>query len=176
MKDKDSQKALLDLIHDVLTGRRETFHAPPDPVALGEVELGTLQSEKAKALYSLRQAFGQAVERLKSPLVTAEPSARRPIQQELSFLWRKYKVLDELFWIAVNDEFPQVQSSEVVAGIRREWRVVIFKAPQSTSGPMFGLAPVVSVVPQGELPPEVIRALIEDLRGRLPPEEMGDED
>jgi len=175
----NTENSFLEALGDALSGRSSGNSTPKDPIASGEREIGQLQGEKAKALYSLCEKLSLTTRQLNSLVAgTSEEDTIRALGVAISNLDLKIQLTGTLFWIAVGDELPQVLNPGVLAGIRSDWKVV-----EVDAGDTIGVCPsggepksdtntfVPVAFESGSPPPEVIRGMINALRQLLPPGE-----
>lgn len=126
----------------VLSNDRECLHGPQKAVQLGEVELGTLENPIAHAIFSLREEIRIGLQKMCEGMT--QPWTQEPDEEEKK-RWcqfhqarSRYACVDCLFWEMVHTEFPDTRMHTVRHGIRREWKVVIFKKEQAQPIELFG--------------------------------------
>jgi hypothetical protein len=134
------------------------INAPKDgPVGPGEKLLGKLEDAKAQALYCLLDriaAYGtdyMASEGLDDAEKLKKLSAadREKHLSHLNALRRVGDAARQAFWASIDSLFPEAAHTQVTAGIRDDWQVVVWKS-------------------EGSLPS--IAGLVVEVRKRLDPE------
>ncbi|MEI6304536.1 MAG: hypothetical protein WCP09_00750 [Candidatus Taylorbacteria bacterium] len=132
MQKQSTDTSFEEAIRKIFVGERECRHMPQEPVEMGEIELGVLQSTVAKALYSLSQEMSSGARNYIEGLpdkVTPEEKAELILQIEakLHKIKNRTSCVSSLFWELVYSEFPKSRSKNVSIGIREGWKVVMFK-------------------------------------------------
>ena len=98
---------------------------PEDDIKVGETEVGCLPND-LKKLYSYKRALGEQGLRL---TLEARLCSDKVKQVEMSAQLCRLKmtadIVNNLFWVAVNDEFDLWDKSDI--GIRKGWIVVWYE-------------------------------------------------
>ncbi len=126
----------------VFSGEYECLNAPDEDVQLGEVVVGTLRNEQAKALFSIVRDIGKNLDLNTKDLerrfhAATDKEEQRQVFREIHQIKNQVGVIMGLFWEMVYEEYPQGRDRELDVGIRRDWQVVVYKATSPLSG-IFG--------------------------------------
>ncbi len=120
---------------ETLNGTRESLTEPDREIEPGEVDLGTLTNSIAQALYSLSvEVKGSLGKILPSPedlLERGEPEEKLAKFADLEKLETQRRIVDGVLWEIIGEIFPKVRDVRVTAGLRKGWKVIIFKRSMS---------------------------------------------
>lgn len=118
----------------VFSGSREALHAPNSAVEPGEEVVGILESQKARAMFSLMVELNKANVHISNKLKDAcerEGGLSREVvnmfECDIHRAQNQSSVVSSLFWELVHEEFPKSRVATVAVGIREGWKVVVYK-------------------------------------------------
>lgn len=102
---------------------------PEDDVKSSETEVGCLSSD-LKKLYSYKRALGEQGMRLSLEVsLRSDKVKKEEMVAQLCRLKMCADIANNLFWLAVNDEFNLWDKSDI--GVRKGWIVVWYENPDN---------------------------------------------
>ncbi len=135
MNTQTKGKSFQDMVKEVFNCERECLHSPPGDVELGEVVVGTLDDPIGRSLYSCWRTLIQSLNDYRGSLPDGlsrnDTKKIREIKMSLHQHQSRMECIKHLFWEVVHSNFPETRDPNVTVGIRKGWKVVIFKSEQS---------------------------------------------
>jgi hypothetical protein len=127
-KTDTAEQSFIKSIKEIFNGDRECLHQPDQSVEPGEVEIGILEDPVARALFSyweeIRHNCTRLAQRAEKEADKSNPSVT-PDQMIMARM--RYDAISALFWEVVHSLFPKTQDYRVATGLRKGWKVVIYK-------------------------------------------------
>ncbi len=132
MNEKTTGKAFEGCMRQIFNSERECLVAPKNEVQLGEVVLGTLENDIAKALYSVWQEMEYNLKIYVDGLPKKMPKNKveeiNAINIQHHKICNRIECIKGLFWEIIYTHFPKSRLPGIEVGIRQDWKVVIFKS------------------------------------------------
>jgi hypothetical protein len=138
MSTQTKGKPFQEMLKEVFNGERECLHSPLEDVELGEVVIGTLEDPIGRSVYSFWQtqirSFRDFHESLPENLSPNDKKKLDELQLSLHQHRHRLECTKNIFWEIIYTDFPQARANGVAIGIRKGWKVVVFKSESNGFG------------------------------------------